>query len=564
MRDEALDDPNCAVAAHLAHLERAPSARGSRSQRKAQGSHYTPRSLVEYVLRESTHELAHVPRSVIDPACGSGNFLVAAARELIARGAPSMESVLTHSIYGVDIDERAVELCRDALLALLLESTPIAARDRVAIALERHVVCADAIELDFGARIGIAKFDWVLGNPPFLNQLEISTAHSRTRAKRIAQLTGGAVSRYTDVAAAFLLLGLDLLAPGGRLGFVMPQSFLASADARKARDAAVKNARLRSVWACTERMFDGATVQVCAITLSKQNDALAASRDDEHDAASVCVAFGVSFDALPVVHGFDFANTPTWSPLIAAGFGVPACVLQLKSTRVVGEIARATADFRDQFYGLRGAIVERAQELSSQFPRLVTTKHIGLAECTWGAVNVRVHGIKHVHPCVDRAALERDSAMNAWVHTRLIPKILVATQTRVMEAWVDEEGSVLPLVPLLTVVARDDGECDLWMIAAALASPVIAARAVALYSGSALSSRAIKLSARQLVEMPLPIEQSAWQESAQLFRDASRAPDLAQRNKILERYAHASIRAYGLGKVDLEDVLRFWRERRVR
>ena len=239
-------------------------------------------------------------------------------------------------------------------------------------------------------------------------------------------------------------------------------------------------------------------------------------------------------------------------------------MLQLKSTRVVGEIARATADFRDQFYGLRGAIVERAQELSSQFPRLVTTKHIDLAECTWGAVNVRVHGIKHVHPCVDRAALERDSAMNAWVHTRLIPKILVATQTRVMEAWVDEEGSVLPLVPLLTVVARDDGECDLWMIAAALASPVIAARAVALYSGSALSSRAIKLSARQLLEMPLPIEQSAWQESAQLFRAASRAPDLAQRNTILERYAHASIRAYGLGKVDLEDVLRFWRERRVR
>ncbi len=571
MRDEPSDVPNRAVAAHLAHLERASSASGRSSQRKAQGSHYTPRALVEFVLREAVHEFTHesthepmhepmhAPIRILDPACGSGNFLVAAAHELIARGAKSFERVLTESIFGVDIDERATELCREALLALLPADAAIAVRERVTSALEQHVVCADAIELNFGERFGCASFDWVLGNPPFLNQLETSTAHSRARAARIKQLTHGAVTRYSDVAAAFLVLGLDLLAPGGRLGFVMPQSFLASNDARKARDAALARARLCSIWACTERVFDGATVQVCAVTMSKHHDACDEPR--EVNADDVRVAFGASFEALPSVTRFDFAAASTWSPLIAAGFGVPACILRITSPRVVGEIARATADFRDQFYGLRGAIVERAQQPSLQFPRLVTTKHIGLAECAWGGVDVRVHGVTRAHPCVDRAALQHDTAMHAWMEARLVPKILVATQTRVMEAWVDEEGSVLPLVPLLTVVAREDGECDLWMIAAALASPVIAARAVALFSGSALSSRAIKLSARQLLEMPLPIEHRAWHESAQHFRDASHALDSTQRRDILERYAHASCRAFGFHGDELAEVMRFWHER---
>jgi hypothetical protein len=131
----------------------------------------------------------------------------------------------------------------------------------------------------------------------------------------------------------------------------------------------------------------------------------------------------------------------------------------------------------------------------------------------------------------------------------------------VIEAFVDEEGGALPLVPLLTVTARNSA--DIWMVAAAVASPVIAARAVALYSGSAMSAGAIKLSAKQLLAMPLPSVELAWRESAREFEAASRATDRAAREQHLRSFAHASCLAHALNECDITAVMTFWNDRRA-
>lgn len=116
------------------------------SERKSTGSYYTPAELVGELVRSALHpvvedrlkvdstredqERALLSIRVVDPACGSGHFLLAAARHLgkmLARirtgaGEPSPEEVrsatrdvITHCIYGVDKNPLAVELCRVAL-----------------------------------------------------------------------------------------------------------------------------------------------------------------------------------------------------------------------------------------------------------------------------------------------------------------------------------------------------------------------------------------------------------------------------------------------------------------
>ena len=116
-------------------------ARGN--ARKTTGSYYTPDSLVQ-VLVDSTvepviadtiaktpgHELeALLGLSIVDPACGSGHFLLAAARRLAshvarleANGTPSageyrhaLRRVVGRCIYGVDLNPLAVELCKVGL-----------------------------------------------------------------------------------------------------------------------------------------------------------------------------------------------------------------------------------------------------------------------------------------------------------------------------------------------------------------------------------------------------------------------------------------------------------------
>lgn len=112
------------------------TARGS--ARKKTGSYYTPDSLVQ-VLLDSAREpvirqtLAHgrslLELTIVDPTCGSGHFLLAAARRLAshlarqeANGTPTaaqfrhaLRQVVGRCIFGVDMNPLAIELCKVAL-----------------------------------------------------------------------------------------------------------------------------------------------------------------------------------------------------------------------------------------------------------------------------------------------------------------------------------------------------------------------------------------------------------------------------------------------------------------
>ena len=115
------------------------------SERKLTGSYYTPAALVnelikstlEPVLAQAVADHPENPREailalrVIDPACGSGHFLLAAARRMAAEIAryesssgeasgeaahqQALRAVVQHCIYGVDRNPLAVELCKTAL-----------------------------------------------------------------------------------------------------------------------------------------------------------------------------------------------------------------------------------------------------------------------------------------------------------------------------------------------------------------------------------------------------------------------------------------------------------------
>ena len=111
--------------------------------RKTSGSYYTPDALVKLLLDSTLEPVLDAAEarnpgdpateilklSIVDPACGSGHFLLGAARRAAGRiakyrspGAPSqgefqhaLREVVSHCIYGVDRNPMAVELCKVAL-----------------------------------------------------------------------------------------------------------------------------------------------------------------------------------------------------------------------------------------------------------------------------------------------------------------------------------------------------------------------------------------------------------------------------------------------------------------
>ncbi|MEO1512758.1 MAG: N-6 DNA methylase, partial [Planctomycetota bacterium] len=405
---------------------------------------------------------------MLDPACGSCNFLAAAARRLEPHlGPPAAAS----RVFGIDIDPTAVVLAR----ASVSREHELTGNIRAGDALTDHPFDHPFEE----------PFDVVVGNPPFLNQLQSDTAVDRELARSLRDRTDGDVRGYSDMAAAFLRLALDWCRPGGRVGLVLPDSILATADARPVRASVARRATLRELWIADSPEFGAATVTTCAPILE-----IGGSR-----VASVARSTGAGFEPLaPLDLDHDeLADAETWSQLTASMRGIPP--IELADGATIADLADATADFRDQYYGLEGFILDLAEADDDLFPPIVTSGLIEPAACLWGRKPTRILKRRWDCPRIDLARMRRDGELAQWIDRRRIPKVIVATQTRVIEPFVDSAGSLVPSTPLITVTPKPDR--SLWTIAAALASPVATALALGRYGGAALSADAIKLSAKQ-------------------------------------------------------------------
>ena len=401
------------------------------------------------------------------------------------------------------------------------------------------------------ARPARSGFDVIVGNPPFLNQLETATTSERKVAAIVGHTSGGVIRNYADLSATFLHASTFLLDSTGCLAMVQPQSLLAAKDAQRVRQAVLDNHALTHLWISNEHVFAGASVFTCAPTL----------RAGSPRSIDVQTSTRASIDKLPAetIDMDELAIAETWSPLAAAANGIPSIVVNSRHT--LGDIATATADFRDQYYGLDGFLVDSAEIPDSrldeqQFPKIITTGLIDLAESKWGASTTRILKTKWNAPRVDRQAMHDRGDLADWITSRMIPKIMMATQTKVIEAYVDATGEFLPSLPLLTIMPLEAS--GIWQVAAAVTSPVTTAWAMRTYAGTALSADAIKLSAKQIVKAPLPTNQECWDRASVMLEHAHQAKEPLDRENYLREFAKTSIESYELPEEDSRELLVWW------
>ena len=240
---------------------------------------------------------------------------------------------------------------------------------------------------------------------------------------------------------------------------------------------------------------------------------------------------GASFEpAAPVELG---PNDAKWSRLISNAPDVAEV-----SGPVLGDVASVTADFRDQYYGLVGHVHDHGAGVP-----LITAGLIDIGAHQWGNRSTRFGSQPFIAPMVDITALGPE--LSAWAGRRLVPKVLVATQTKVLEACADPDGSLLPSVPVISVVPTDSTRVN--DLTAIICSPFASAWAWGESAGAGLSANALKVSARQLARLPLPAGPVA---DAYTMLTAQR----------LEDFAHMMCDAYA---VDREPLCSWWLSRTI-
>jgi len=284
------------TAGHHAKVEDKPEVK------KAGGVYYTPTYIVDYIVKNTVGKLleAKTPNQVaklrvLDPACGSGSFLLGAYQYLLnwhqewyskhdpekhAKGrspkvylGPGSEwrlttaekkRILLNNVYGVDIDAQAVEVTKLSLLLKVLEGENAETlgksiklfHERALPDLGDNIKCGNSLIgpdfyegkqlslLDDEERYRINAFDWNAEFPEIMNvggfdvvigNPPWGATFTDEELAYLRQRYPEVVERMVDSYMYFVEMTIRLLKAEGQLGFIVPGTLMNQRDARKVR-----------------------------------------------------------------------------------------------------------------------------------------------------------------------------------------------------------------------------------------------------------------------------------------------------------------------------------------
>ena len=223
---------------------------------------------------------------IVDPACGSGAFLIAAFDYLHAEQRRVRErlgeidggilawseanadvEIITRNLYGVDVNAESVEITK---FSLWLKT---AKKGRPLESLDLNIRCGNSLieDSDFHARAFVwdrdfpgGPFDIVIGNPPYV-RMELLKAIKPYLETRYA-----VVSDRADLYAYFFELGVRVLKPGGRLGFISSSTFFRTGSGAPLRSFLGREAEIETVVDFGDlQLFEGVTTYPAILTLRK-------------------------------------------------------------------------------------------------------------------------------------------------------------------------------------------------------------------------------------------------------------------------------------------------------
>jgi len=202
-----------------------------RAHRHKLGEYYTPRWLVGLILEEVFSEWdKNVPPKILDPACGSGTFLVRSAVYLKNRYNLTSREI-TKLIAGFDINPIAVIVTKVNLALILNEPKMYQFQIYTRDALKDH----DLFNFNMAD-----KYDIIVGNPPWIVLRSIKDKNYQNFVKKemikYYLLNNGDVHLHTqlDISTLFFNKCVDkYLHKNGIIGFIMPRSVIGSTHQHK-------------------------------------------------------------------------------------------------------------------------------------------------------------------------------------------------------------------------------------------------------------------------------------------------------------------------------------------
>ena len=218
---------------------------------KKEGAYYTPLFLVDYILKETVEKKINqndsdVSCKVLDPACGSGVFLVETLRKIIEKYIinsgieiksekfkTAIKNLTKENIYGIDKDLSAIQVAVFSIYLTLLDylEPPGIETFKFPILFNTNFFEADFFDesLPYNNALKIIDFDFVLGNPPWKGNGmdETGNKYLKNRKKREKGLNKFEIAiNNNEIAEGFILRASDFCKKQTQVSFIVRSSIL--------------------------------------------------------------------------------------------------------------------------------------------------------------------------------------------------------------------------------------------------------------------------------------------------------------------------------------------------
>jgi type I restriction-modification system DNA methylase subunit len=240
-------------------------------------------------------KLRHI--KVLDPACGSGAFLVQVFDYLLREGQyvnkekerltgkPTLfdlqKHILTENIYGVDLNEESVEITK---LSLWLKT---ADKSKELTTLDNNIQCGNSLIDDpviagdkafnwtsrFSEATNDNKFDVVIGNPPYVYAREKISEAEKAFYTEHYKTADYQINTYI----LFIEKAIDILSKDGRYAMIVPNAWLMISSGRSLREVILETSSIEEIINLSGFSFEGVNVETIIISARKESSGISNS-----------------------------------------------------------------------------------------------------------------------------------------------------------------------------------------------------------------------------------------------------------------------------------------------